>query len=904
MCPPDEQAAAPTTAGSAGGGPPGQAAAEASREFLSTKRVPPRVSDGLVLRSRLHHHLDECAAQCSVTVVTGPAGAGKTSLVADWARRRTGPTAWFTLGSVDNSRAAFWRQVVLAIAETGASPTLAQFALPAPAVLNELLAELLAELDQVDQPVVLVVDDAHLLTDPGVLADLDVLLRAPPDGLRLVLVGRAAPSLRLARLRVAGDLGEVTGEDLRFTQEESGELLKRSGVTLDDGGREHVWELSEGWGAGLSLCAMALKAGANPVGAVDRLRGRIDVISDYLLEEMFLELDPQAREFLLATSVVNAVCGDLADAITGGQGGGAVLHDLHARGALVQPVDEARVWYRYHGLLLDMLREQLRRVSADRIPLLHRRAAVWLSAHDLPVRAGRHAVAAGDAQLAARICAEHSAALQLSGRKGEMADVLRDLPPGALEQDPDLALTLAGAAAEASDVAEAIRWDRIAVDAAAAASPEVRAHVEARRTNVEVYLARLTGDVPRALQTIEMFPEPDTLLPADRDRYGLTLVNVGALEAWLGRRETAVERLSLGLDIATDHGRDYLRLAALAHRGLAHTWGGRLPEATRDATAALVIADAHGWRRTTLGATALLVLAVCALLRARLSEADTLLDEALEGMAHSAEVPLRLVTAATRARVARMRDDPTEAIETIASLRAQYRHSPFFTPLSEQLLAEEALALCAAGSEEQAIAMLESQMDARAGRASTVALARLLLARDPRRSIELAARQDAAPPDAALASVEMHALLVCARAHEALGERAAATAALDEALRLVEATGVWLPVLDQDGRLAPLLQAHRGKGSEFSALAGELSDRLAFHDASDPVVVDELSPRELSVLRYLPTMLTNREIAAELDVSVNTVKTHVKSIYLKVGARDRRDAVRRARRAGLMALAS
>ena len=145
---------------------------------------------------------------------------------------------------------------------------------------------------------------------------------------------------------------------------------------------------------------------------------------------------------------------------------------------------------------------------------------------------------------------------------------------------------------------------------------------------------------------------------------------------------------------------------------------------------------------------------------------------------------------------------------------------------------------------------------------------------------------------------------MCARAHEALGERAAATAALEDALDLVAATGVWLPVLDQDGRLAPLLQAHRQRGTQHSALAGELSDRLAFHDASDPVVVDELSPRELAVLRYLPTMLTNREIASELDISVNTIKTHIKSIYLKVGARDRRDAVRLARRAGLLALVS
>jgi LuxR family maltose regulon positive regulatory protein len=870
-----------------------------SLRLLSAKRALPRGPRWLIARPRITALLDDNVMQRSVTTVTGPAGAGKSSVVAAWARQHTGPIAWQTLTPTDDTRSAFWRQIALTLSETDAGPALTRLALPTPRAVDELVGQLTRALDELDQPVVLVLDDLHEIHDPAVMADLDVLLRSPPDGLRLVMIARHPLPLRLTRLRLTDALGEITEQDLRFSNAEAAELLRALDLSLTDEQADRVAELAEGWGAGLALCAMALKDQEDVAAAVDRLGGHTGSVSDYLLEESFAHLDPAAREFLMSTSVLRAINGSLADAVTDRPGGAAMLDRLQRTGVLIEALDDQREWYRYHGLLAGTLQQRLRRERPKDEPVLHQRAAQWLSDHGLPVRAARHAVAAHDSDLAGRIAARHAVGLQLAGRKGEFADVLWDLPRADLHGNADLAFTLAGAAAEAGDAAEAREWDRIATEAAQGADPATRAHLDARRANIEVYLARASGDLPQALRALALFEGPDGRSDGAWDRYALTLVNVGALEAWLGRADDAIDHLDRGLQIARDRDREHLQATALAFRGVANTWRGEIVAAGDDATAALALADARGWRRSPLGATALIVLSTQALLRARLRDADVLLDEVADATTDG-ETTLRLLTAVTRGRIARVRGDPRSALALLRAARSEYGETPFYCPFTEYVLGEEALALHALGETEQAVALLETSMDVRSGQSASVTLARLVLDTDPERSLSLVEPTADDGVDAGTASVELQALLVTARAQERLGRRERSAEALEAALALVDRTGVVLPVLDQGQPLIPLLRARQRSDSPHVALAAELARTLEQQDAGEEVEVEELSPRELGVLRFLPTSMSNREIAGELSVSVNTVKTHLKSVYAKLGARDRRDAVIRARHAGLL----
>jgi len=870
--------------------------------LLSMKRAPPRLLRPFVPRPRLTDRLETCVTEHLVTLVLGPGGAGKTSLVAAWAaqRARPGRVAWLRLNGADDNRSAFWRQVVLALAETGASAPLDRLTVPSAAVIDDLLPELFLALDALDEPLVLVLDDLHEITDPQVMADLSLLLRSPPSGLRVVIIGRAVPPLHVARLRLAGVLGEIDGEELRFTLEESAQLLTALEVPLTPDEIEKVWDVAEGWAAGLALSAMALKGRGDVASTVDRLSGATGLISDYLLQEIFDEMLPGTREFLLSTSVLGAVCGDLADAVTTETGGAAMLYDLHDQGALIEAIDDKHTWYRYHGLLAGMLQAQLRREAPDLVPVLNQRAARWLAANGLPVRAVSKAILAGDLALVSQIVTEHATALHLTGELGDLAAALRHLPQHELHADPILALTVAGAAAETGDTAEATKWEQIAAVASRHAEPAVRARVDAGRTAVNLYLARLTGDVPRALKSIEPFTSTSTTTDSDWNLHALELVNLGALQAWLGDATSAIESLDEGVRVGLDHGQDYLAMAGLAHRSIAHGWRGEQTAAADDANRALTIADAHGWRQTALGATALVSLATHALVRGDLEESAKLVEETNHAVARGVEIPLRVLVGATRGRILRLRGDTQEAIGLFVALRAEHGESPFFAPVAEFVLAEEALARHAAGDRSTALRMLETALGERSRRSTAVTLARVLLSTDPDRSMVLADAHDHGGPDAHLASVEVNALLVSALAHDALGHPPRSAEALEAALTLVSETGVRGPFLDHGRALAPLLLAHQRNGSVHAALAGELTGLLRAAPVELLPCDDELSDRELAVLRYLPSMLSNREIAGELVVSVNTVKTHLKHIYLKLGAHGRRDAVVRAERAGLL----
>ena len=873
--------------------------------FVATKRAMPRPPPGYVHRARLFDLLDDRVAHAALTLVRAPAGTGKTALVSAWAGagRAPGPVAWLSLAPGDNTRSRFWRQVVLALAEAVDDDSF-HVAFSSTAGIDQLLAEMVGAVAERTEPVVLVLDDVHELSDPELLADLDRLLRSPPRGVRIIATARWDLPLHLSRLRLSGAVAQIGGDDLAFSLEEGAALFATSGVELDETGVRRVWERTEGWAAGLALTALALHGRADPDAFVREFSGGIAPVADYLLEEVLADESPQVRRFLLMTSVVDEVCGELADAMTGGSSGGTMLADLHQRGVLTSALDDHLRWFRYHGLLAGMLRAMLRREApADLARELHARAARWLVAHGRVVPGARHAAAAGDVELLADIAADHAFALSARGEVADLGAVIRTLPDEAVRSKPMLMLTLAGAALEAGDGAGAAVWLDL-VDRTTAPIPEHRQGPFAvGRALTRLYEARITGDMRGAVEAARPFLEPSARLRLHRPEVeAVVLINLGAVELWTGDVAGARAHLEVGVAAAEAIDLGFLALLGLSLLAIVDSWSEDLPAAGRTATRALELADEHGWRGTPRAGIAIAVLSYVAAEDGDLEGAERLQEEADRAMGDGIELSLRGQTVLPRARLARLRGRPREARRQAADARVALHGTPFLPPIESYLVVEEALSLADEGQAAAGVAMLEEALGPHAaGGHVPVTLAMMLVERGAdERALALATPW--ADPDAAtMVNVRLDALLVLARVRHRAGDPAWSDAA-EGALALAHRHGRRTPFLEHGPQLAGVLADHRGSTAfgPFLTEVEALIDPPAASSPETPPLLDELSDRELAVLRYLPTMLSNREIADELIVSVNTVKTHVRSIYAKLGTHDRRDAVRRARRLGLL----
>src|SRR5262250_2948039 len=389
--------------------------------LLATKFHVPRPPPGFVPRRRLVEALAEGLARGRV-LVCAPAGSGKTALLADWCRGGGRPVAWLGLDAGDSDPARFWRYAVAALDRV--RPGLAGRVGPPPpgssaglviALINELAA------DPGPDEVLLVLDDYHLVDSEPVHESVAFLLENPPPGLRVVISGRADPPLPLPRLRARGQLAELRAADLRFTGEEAAALLgETAGPGLPEAAVAALVARTEGWAAGLQLAGLSLRGHADAAGFAAAFGGSHRFVLDYLADEV---LDGQAgpvRAFLLETSVLEHLTGELCDAVTGRAGSQATLEQVERAGLFLVPLDEVRGWWRYHHLFAGLLRARLQAEQPGRAVALHRAAAAWCEEHDLADDAVRHALAAGDPEWAARLVERYFDAVFL---RGEIATI-------------------------------------------------------------------------------------------------------------------------------------------------------------------------------------------------------------------------------------------------------------------------------------------------------------------------------------------------------------------------------------------------------------------------------------------------------------------------------------------------
>ncbi|WP_423790685.1 AAA family ATPase, partial [Micromonospora globispora] len=456
-----------TPGGAGAPGKPGPAVPTAvgPPPLLASRLSPAALPEPVLVRPRLLGRLDEGVAG-PVTLVSAPAGWGKTTLLASWARvaRAEPPPAWVAVETGDTGErlwsylAAALRAAAEGMPDDGPQPPVPDTP-PRPDQLELLAAALAAR----ERPVLLVLDDLHRITDPAALTGLEFLLRHAEQRLRLVVGARTELPLALHRWRLAGELTEIGPDELAFTEDEVADLLVAHGVRLPVAAVSRLRERTGGWPAGLRFAALALRTQPDPARWVERFSGDQPDVAGYLREEVLGALDPDARELLRRSAVAAAVCADLADAVTGRTDSAQVLTALARDSGFVRHDDSSPPWYRCHPLLADLLRDELGRLPADELPDLHRRAAGWYAGNGRPAEALRHALAAGEWDGASELLIAHWPELAPYDREMAAGPPPAAPPVEAVRRDPELALACAAERAYAGDVGAAAGYLRVAV---------------------------------------------------------------------------------------------------------------------------------------------------------------------------------------------------------------------------------------------------------------------------------------------------------------------------------------------------------------------------------------------------------------------------------------------------------
>ncbi|GAB3068798.1 LuxR C-terminal-related transcriptional regulator [Micromonospora schwarzwaldensis] len=894
--------------------------------LLASRLAPPAPPEPLLRRPRLVDRLERGAAG-PVTLLLAPAGWGKTTVLSDWAQvQRAGPApVWVTVAEGDSTD-RLWAYLAAALRAAVAGDPGAGPPVPGDPPRPEQLEALAAALAARERPVLLVLDDLHRVTDPRALAGLEFLLRHADGRLRLVAGARREPPLALHRWRLAGELTVLGADELAFTADEVADLLVAYGVPVPAEAVPRLAERTAGWPAGLRLATLAL--GADPARAVERVAGDQPDVAAYLRDEVLAPLNPEARDVLRRGAVAVAVCADLAAAVTGRADAGRLLAEAARVGGFVQQDGGSPPWYRPHPLLADLLRDELARLPAGELVELHRRAAGWFAAHGRPAEALRHALAAGEWADATGLLVARwpELAPDEPARPGPPAPP--EPPAEAVRRDPELALAASAERAYAGDPAAADALLRRAVAHAADLPAPRRDRFRRLATAVELSLARLGGDhaeVRRAaarLLATAPAPQDDTagadtgpdvagadmrspvgVSGADPRAGGVDVDDVRAVAGAArglvalaeGDLREAGGRFGAALVAARRAGRPRTELLCASRSALLEAARGALRTAEERAREALSMPPCQGWSSRLDCGYANLALALVAWHRDRPAEAAAHL--ALAGAA-GAEPGGATLAALCRAGLLADGGEPAAALRTLAAARATAPGPE----LGAWLTAGEAQLRAAVGDPGGARALVDAAGDDPPDPALALVSARLWLRAGDARAAERALPDWTGPgAEGWPLPVRLGAGLLDAALAGAAGDGRRAGRLLEEALALAEPDGCRRVFTRAEPGVRDLLASHLDSGTAYWATVSDLARGV---DASgvDGVpagparALDEpLTERELTILRYLQSILTNVEIAAELSLSVNTVKTHVRNVYRKLDATRRREAVRRAR---------
>jgi LuxR family maltose regulon positive regulatory protein len=832
-----------------------------------------------------------------LTLISAPAGSGKTILLGSWmAAAETGATIGrVTLTREHSDRRAFWLHVLAELSR--AQPELTGLAVPARG--SRSFAALRDALDRVTGPVVLVLDDFHAVGTGDVVADVESLLERPHPALRIVLATRSDPPVRLQRLRVAGGLTEIRAGDLAFTTAEAGELL--GPLELPAAQVETLSARTEGWAAGLRLAQLSLQHSPDRGAFIAGFAGDDRAVTDYLASEVLEAHDEDTLGFLLRTSIVERLNGELAEALGGIPDGRRALRDVIRAEGFVESQDSTGTWVRYHPLFAEVLRAELKHRFPDELAGLHSAAGRWYAANGNPLEGARHAVAAADWELAAELIGEHWLACVVGGSGGALRELAEEIPAEVIDRDAELALAVAGLLLESSELEAADELLVRAFELAARLPAARRRRFAVTSTTTALYRARIEGDLEEALSAARLTLREDWDRSIAVEVRALALANVGIAEFWAGDSDKALESLQAAAGLALEFGSDYILFVSESYLAVVDARQGRLDTAHSRARTAIELAERRGWADVAHIAIAYVALAAAGVWRDQLDEAERAADLAHEALGRSVEPLLAPVVAQTRAAIRAARGEHLQALEILRGGDPGPKLPPWLRVSADLIEAELWLAL---GEPARARKVLDATSTSELSD-SAVGVARLELALgDPEAALRAIASFLADERDTLWPISRTEAWAIDAIARDAIHDEPGALRAIERALDLAEPRGYAGPIVRYGPPVRSLLRRRIAQGTAHRAFAGDLLTALeeqpSLRQAAGPALLEPLSERELTVLRFLPTLMSNAEIGSEMFVSVNTVKTHLKHIYRKLGVSERRDAVRRGRELHLL----
>ena len=873
------------------------------------KIAVPQLPPELVGRAGLRADLD-AASSADVALVCAPAGYGKTMLLADWAHASTGSdrpdrsdTAWVSLDRDDNDPKRLWTAVVAALAACPSVPPGSRLHAPwvwQPGAQPEFLAELTDAVQLLPRPIRLILDDVHELHDPVALHGLQTLLRNRPTGFQLVLSTRFDPPLSLPRLRLAGRLCELRADRLRFSPTETSTLLERSGLNLTPAQVDTLHQRTGGWAAGLRLAALTLSRTTDRDAFLDQFSGNDSSVADYLVGEVLSALPDDIQEFLRVISISDPVPSGLAAQLSGREDAGSLLDQLAHHTSLLTATGPHRDTYRIQELLRTYLSADLQRQGPTRAAELHATAAHWWAGQDQPINALDHATRSRNPALLSELLHRFAMPLILTGDHGPVRRALAGMGARATASDPWLALTGALTRLEAGDLS--------------AARADLRHVRQCWPSHDTAELAVLQAAVEQLAAPSEK-PTP-TGAATDSTRHDLSAAtDLDALSAEprlealtrLSRGTALLERddragaraeLEAALDLGRRHGFDYLSMQCLVLLGVIACTSGDVRTMLARSTEALTTATRHGWPGSTWSAAATTMIAHAALLRADPSEAQRLAADGLAARPALLTPPLRF------------------ALQAIHGA-ATFDHGHRANGLAELQQARSEFGDLHIGAEQAAsAAVLEFRAALRLGHTTAARTVYGWLAERTHDNAELllmrawaesaAGRHEhartalrpilAGTTPALLPHTLVDAWLLETTLAMAADERPAARRALQSALALAEPLDALRPFVQAGPSVRELLVHQLGSFGTTETFA----QRALAAGTTDDNPHTTLSERELTVLGLLPSMLSLDEIATDLTVSVNTIKSHVRSIYTKLGVSSRRTAVLSAHESGLL----
>lgn len=868
------------------------------QSILATKVHRPRVAPDRVLRERLFRRLDR-GARGPLTVVSAPTGFGKTTLVADWlATRWTGGSGWVSLGASENDRALFWGYLCTALEQAGAAGArhlLSTAFAPGPVPTEALVAPMLAELGAVAEPLVVALDDLHLIDDDGVLDALRQLVEGSPESVHWMLVSRSGAPFPVGRLRARGRLVEISVDQLRFDRGEAGGFLaSRFRVAPSDALVDRLVHRTEGWAAGLRLASLTVGEGDDPESAA-AFTGEHPWVTELLVEEVLDHQPPGVRDFLLRTSVLDRFNASLAGEVLDVDDAAALLRQVHRRGLFLVELDGRREWFRYHHLFGEMLRARLAELEPGAAERLHGAASRWFDGEGLLEEAVHHALLAEDPEWAAQVIERGWRRMDRSFRSERWLAWARRIPRERVRERPVLAMGMGWALLDIGRVDEAepflVRAQEWLDETADGPGPRVSAEADWRALGGFLaagwaYLAQARGDLEaterHAREALERLPRDDPFY------RGIPAVTVGLAQWARGELDAAFRSFDDGLhafraagNAAFEHGALYVMAEVRLEQGWlaesadlfaqaerieggevalsAEVRGGRaeilVERGLPDEAAALLdwprgdspAAGDHDPRLAIAGAE-------LAALRGDRAGARALIDTALAQRLEAARVPRRGPLEARRAGLHVLEGALAEAERWARSARPGAR--------SDELIALADLSLARALRGEIAPTEVEARLE----------------------SIERAQARDAGP------RLAVEAALIRARLAEHLGHRQDSRRLVAEALELA-APDELVRVLHRSAPPEALASA-LAAAPRWSALRERL-DALAIESSEGSPLDRLLTRREREVLGLVREGLRNKDIAKRLFISLSTVKRHIANIYAKLGVTHRTAAVAR-----------